>query len=457
VTPLPDCANSTVAPNPGQPQPALSPRLRPIDRTQQQALFLSLDQRLPPDHDVRLIWAFVQPLDLSPLLTLVRAVAGHPGRPANDPRVLLALWLYATSRGVGSARELARLCHDHIAYQWLCGGMTVNHRVLSDFRVHHVDFLDQLLTDCVAALLHEGLIQLQRVAQDGLKVRADAGAGSFRREATLQDHLQEARTQVANLRNQLDEDAGATSRRQQAARQRAARERQERLERALAERQKLQQSRAEQEKKSCRETKPEQIRASTTDPEARRMKMADGGTRPAYNVQLATTTVGGVVVGVAVTNAGNDNGQLQPMLTQLEGRYGQVPGEILADGGFVTVADIEAAAAAGVMVYAPPKEVEKQLAAGKDPYVAKKTDGPGVAAWRVRMGTALAQEIYKERAATAELTNAQFRNRSFYRVNVRGQEKVRAVALWQALAHNVRRANTLWRLRTETVRAASGK
>ena len=186
---------------------------------------------LPPEDSARVVWAYVAGLDLTPLLQNIKAVSGRVGRDANDPRVLLALWLFATTQGVGSARELDRLCGKHLSYQGLCGGMSVNYHSLSDFRKDHVAFLDQLLTDGVATLLHEGLVQLQRVAQDGMRVRANAGASSFRREPTLQACLQEAEHQVAALRNQVDEDSTAASRRQQAAQQRAATERQQRIER----------------------------------------------------------------------------------------------------------------------------------------------------------------------------------------------------------------------------------
>jgi transposase len=404
----------------------------------------SLDQLLPPEHTARVVWAYVERLDLSPWLQAIQAVAGRPGRDANDPRVFLALWLLATLDGVGSARALDRLCREHLAYQWLCGGLSVNYHSLADFRTTQVAALDQLLTDSAATLMHEGLVSLHCVAQDGMKVRASAGAASFRREGTLRACLEEAAEQVRVLRPQVDEDVGAVNRRQQAARQRAAQERQERLEHALQEREKLLQLRLQQHKEKGLKFTPEELRASTTDPEARRMKMSDGGTRPAYNVQFATTTDSGVIVGARVTNSGGDGGQLAPMIDELQQRYGQTPSAALVDGGFTTLEDIERVHRDhGVQVYGPIKDEAKKQAAGKDPFQPLPKDGPGVASWRVRMGTAAAQLLYRERASTAEWVNAGARNRGLYQVRVRGLQKVLAVVLWQALAHNLLRAAVL--------------
>lgn len=430
---------------PAKPTAGGAPRLRLAQRHQLEMRCASLDQLLPPDHAVRNVWDFVCGLDLTPLLQQIKAVQGQAGRDANDPRLLLALWLQATLDGFGSARALNVLCQEHLAYEWLCGGVSMNYHTLADFRSQHTDLLDRLLTESTATLLHQGLVTLQRVAQDGMRVRASAAAGSFRRAPTLQACLQEATDQVEALKTQTDEAAATASARQHAARQRAVCERQERLKQALAEHQQLVQERlAQQQEKGCK-FDPAQARASTTDPEARKMHMPDGGTRPAYNVQFATTTDSGVIVGVAVTSSGGDGGQMQPMLEQLEARYGQRPQEMLVDGGFATLADIEAAEThtPPTTVYAPIKDEAKKLAKGEDPYQPKRKDGPGVAGWRQRMGTPAAKEIYRERASTAEWANAGARQRGLYQVTVRGQRKVLAVALLHALVHNLRRALTL--------------
>jgi transposase len=395
--------------------------LRPVD----------LEGLLPEDHRARVVWAYVEGLDLIPLYQGIQAVEGEAGRPATDPKILLALWLYATVEGVGSARALARLCDEHLAYQWLCGGVPMNYHTLADFRTAHPAFLDTLLTQSVATLLAEGLVELRRVAQDGVRVRASAGAASFRRRQTLEACLAEAEAQVQALRAELEADPGATTARQRAARERVARERQARVAQALAHLPAL-----EAKKKPDERAK---ARVSTTDPEARVMKMADGGFRPAYNLQFAADTATQVIVGVDATTAGTDHGQLAPMVTQVEARHQQAPGAMLVDGGFATKEDI-AAVSDRTTVYAP---VQKPKDPARDPHEPLSADSPAVAAWRQRMGTPEAQAIYRERAATAECVNAQARNRGLRQLPVRGLGKVLTIALWYALAHNLMRAVAL--------------
>src|SRR6267142_2822158 len=421
------------------PEAAPRPRLRLAERCQGEFRTASVDELLPGDHQVRVVWDYVCQLDLTGLLQQIKAVPGQPGRDATDPRLLLALWLFATIDGVGSARTLDGLCQEHLAYQWLCGGVSLNYHTLADFRSQHTAILDQLLTDSVATLLRENLISLKQVAQDGMRVRASAGASSFHREPSLRKCLAVAQAQVAALNNQVDEDGQAASRRQQAARARAARERQERIERALAERSQLLDKRQQQPRDKGVKFNPAQLRTSTTDPEAARMKMPDGGTRPAYNVQFATTVQGGAIVGVDVSNVGSDSGQMQPMLQQIEARYQEKPAQLLVDGGFTTLQDIEMAEQNRIEVIGPIKNEEVTKAKGADPYQPRKKDGPGVAAWRQRMGTEVAKALYPLRSATAEWANAGARQRGLYQVRVRSRQKVLAVALLQALVHNLLR------------------
>ena len=420
---------------------AATPRLLYANRAQGEFRSDSLDQLLPPEHPVRELWRFVEALDLSRLLGQIRSVPGKAGAPAIDPRILLALWLQATIDGIGSSRPLARLCEEHLVYRWLCGRVPVAYHTLADFRTNHGDVLDDLLTQSIAVLRHEDLIDLHRVAQDGLRVRASAGAASFRRGQTIDACLAEAKQQVQALRAQADEDAAAANRRIDAARRRAAQERGERLQAAQAELKKLQAVNATQP--PCRQKDPAEVRASTTDPECRKMKMPDGGFRPAYNAQFAATTVGGAIVGVSVTNEGTDGGQMPPMVDQVEARTGARPGEMLVDGGFAMVDAIDEVERRGSRVYAPVKEEQKQLGAGQDPYARKKSDTDATAPWRARMGTAEAKAIYKERASTAEWVNAQARNRGLYQLRVRGQPKVLVILLWYALAHNYCRLKQL--------------
>src|SRR5215470_14044567 len=320
------------------------PRLRTPDR-QLVLPALALEDLLDTDHQARVVWDFCLGLDLQPLFQAIRSREGGPGRAAIDPRLCVALWLYATLEGVGSARALAWLCSHHNAFRWLCGGVSVNHHTLSDFRVGHLDLLDELLTHSVAVLREQGLVDLNRVAHDGMRVRASAGAASFHRRPTLEECLQEAEDQVARLKEELDDDPAAPSRRHAAARERAARQRTERLQQALQRLPEL-----EAKKKADDKAK---ARVSTTDPEATVMKMADGGYRPAYNVQFSTDCGSQVIVGVAVIATGSDMGQLTPMTEQIHEHFEAYPEDMLADGGFAAHKDIEAVQQRGCTVYAP--------------------------------------------------------------------------------------------------------
>jgi transposase len=430
--PLPDRTASTADPSPTSP-PRPAPRLRRADR-EMLVPAMRLEDLLTPEHHARVIWQFVQGLDLTPLLDDIRAVEGRPGRTATDPQIWVALWLYATVEGIGSARALDWLCVHHHGFRWLCGGVSVNYHSLADFRVGHLDFLDALLTHSVAVLLEQDLVDLNRVAHDGMRVRASAGAASFRRRPTLEQCLQQAQAQVQRLRTELETDPGEANRQQQKARERAARERDERVRQALERMPELEAKKKVDEKPNAR--------VSTTDPEATVMKMADGGYRPAYNVQFATATGGQVIVGVAVSTSGRDAGQMPPMLEQLAERYEQVPAEYLVDGGFVVHEDIEAVSQpdVGTTVYAP---VPKPRVDSVDRYAPHRRDTPAVATWRQRMATPAAQTIYKDRAANAECVNALARNRGLRQFLVRGLAKVTAIALWYAIAHNVLRAVSL--------------
>jgi transposase len=411
------------------------PRLRVPIRNQIQMQQVSLDELLDPDHPVRIVWAAVCRLDLKSWLSEIKAVERHVGRDATDPRLLLALWIFATLKGIGSARELDRLCGESLPYKWLCGTVSVNYHMLSDFRSQGGEKWDDLLTETVAGLLSAGLVSMERVAQDGMRVRANAGKSSFRRRDRLEEYLDEARQQVEALKRLAEENADDLTKRQRAARERAARERQERIEEALRNRDELQKQREESAKKSGR--KVDEARASTTDPEARNMKFANGGYWPGYNVQFSTDTASGVIVGVDVTNAGTDAEELPPMLDQLDERYDRLPNEVLVDGGFATVETIEDASEHGCTVYAPLKDKEKQEAKGKDPHAPKRGDSEPVAQWRRRMGTEAAKSIYRLRCQTAEWVNAQCRNRGLWHMPVRGRPKCRIVALLYAIAHNL--------------------
>jgi transposase len=414
-----------------------TPRVKRPQRDQIEFRACCWNDLLPEDHQARIVWDYVKSLDLSPLYERIKAVERRAGQSAIDPRILFALWLYATLRGIGSARELDRRCDPQtgeVPFQWICGGVSVNYHTLADFRTAHVELLDQTLTTSVAVLMQEGLVTLERVAQDGMKVRASAGAASFRRRPTLEEHLAQAQEQIDALRAELDANPAAANRRQQAARERAARERAERLQKALEQLPEVEGKKKPSEK--------EKARVSTTDPEARVMKMADGGYRPAYNVQLGTDTQTQIITGADVSNSGGDQGKMAPMAEQHEDRYEQTPEEMLVDGGFAKKDDITRVSPpeGKTTVYAP---VQKSKKDDLDPHTPRADDSPAVAEWRTRMATAEAKKIYKERAATAECVNAIARNRGLQQFRVRGSPKVKALILWYVLAHNLMRAVAL--------------
>jgi len=409
-----------------------APRLIEANRLQMRLVPTDLEGLLPEDHQARGVWSFVERLDLSEFHDRIRAREGVAGRPATDPRILLGLWILATLEGIGSAREIARLCEQHLAYQWMCGGISVNHHTLSDFRNLSSDQLNGVLTQSVSGLLSAGLVEMQRVAHDGMKVRAWAGGSSFRRRARLLEFQKIAREQIEILTKEIEDDTGAASKREQSARKRAAEDREKRVERALEELAEVEKARASRSKNRKRDQKKEK-RASITDPEARVMKMADGGFRPAYNVHLTSTTERGVVVAVEVNNEGTDQAAMLPLAEQLEATHGVRPNQWLADGGCASLTNVDRMNERGCKVYAPAR-IEKPT---------RRKDSAAVGEWRARMQTDEAKAIYKLRAQTAEWVNAQFRAQGLTHLLVRGLEKVRAVVLLHAITHNFRRSCAL--------------
>jgi transposase len=408
-------------------------RVQMPDRSQLEMRASDLESLIAADHRVRMVWAFVGQLKLDAFYARIKAVEGGVGRSPIAPEILLSLWLYATIEGVGSARALARLCEQHDAYRWLCGGISVNYHTLADFRVARGSMLDELLTTSVASLLDVGAVTLTRVAQDGMRVRASAGSKSFRRRGRLEGFLVEARERVVQLKAEIESDPGAHSRREQAARERAAREREEKIQAALKRLPELERAKERQAARGKKKVK--EARSSTTDAEATIMKMPNGGYNPAYNAQLCTDTESQIIVGVDMVTSGVDQGQMTPMLQQLESRYGTAPAEYLVDGGYVTGPEINLAATT-CTVYAPlPAQGSDKLA----PHEKRQGDSKAVVAWRNRMTTDEAKEIYKQRASTAECVNALARERGLTRLRVRGLAKTKSVLLLFALAHNILR------------------
>lgn len=416
-------------------------RLREPERDQIALRVVDIDSLLGLEHPARVIWAYVQKLDLSELEGAIKAREHTPGQAPPSPRLLLALWLYATSEGVGSARALARLCESHDVYRWLCGGVSVNYHGLSDFRTGHLELLDRLLTETVATLSTAGVINLDEVVQDGMRVRASAGAASFRRRKKLYKELRKAKRLVERLKQETGDDPDASNRRIAKARERAARERGERVAAALEKMAELEAERARRTKTNKNQVKKQgEPRASTTDAEARVMKMPDGGFRPAYNCQLGTVAGGQIVVDAAVATTGSDRGLIRPMLDRVQRRYGRRPKRHLVDGGFNKNADTEQAAELGVKIYGPPATTKHKT----DPYAPRADDGPGVAAWRRRMKSPHGKGVYKRRAL-GECINARFRGWNLHQFTVRGRAKVGAVLHLFALANNILAGHRLLR------------
>ncbi len=425
-------------PRPARPlpiDPKRGARLRQGNRSQIVWGRIDLDAQLPEDHAARSIWGVIERLDLSALYAQIEARDEVAGTPAIDPKILLALWVFATSEGEGSAREIWRLTDLHAAYRWLCAGVKVGYHTLSDFRSQQGKVIDDLITQVLALLMKQDLVDLCRVAQDGTRIRASAGASSFRREPTLEGLMQQAREHLEAVTREAADPA--ISVRRAAARKRGAEQRRRRLEAALEQIPEV----VETKKRSG--AKDKTARVSTTDPDARVMKMGDGGFRPAYNVQFATTTdAARVIVGVEVSNRGSDMGESTPMLEQIERRTGVRPNELLVDGGYAQHDAIDEATEQKVTVYAPvptPREGDT-----REPHTARAGDSEAVGQWRQRMGTEEAKQIYKQRAATAETVNADAKqHRGLDALRVRGLEKVAGSATLFVLTYNLLRMLSL--------------
>jgi transposase len=420
-------------------------RLRKPERRQLGMVVQCADDLVRALHPVRTVMAVVEKLDVSGFCEPIRAREGIAGRDATDPRLLVGLWLYGCVRGIGSARELARRCDESAPFRWLCGGVSVNHRLLSDFRTDHAEALDALFTQVLVTLVDKKLVRVSRISQDGVRIRVSAGSSSFRREERLQQLLVQAQQQVLELRKQLESPAqsAAVTTRQKAARKRAAESRQRRLEQAIAQLPELKKKQAEAAQRAGQGKCGDQIRArqprvSTTDAATRGMKMANGGFNPAANVQLATDTESRAILGVAVSNEGSDSAGLsEPMRQQVEQRTGGKVEQHLVDGGYLRMEDIVDAHQQGVELFVPPKPARNPQNRGHE-LEPKPSDSEAIGAWKQRMGSEEGKKIYKQRAATSETVNAELRTyRGLVPLTVRGLNKIKCVALWCALAYNL--------------------
>jgi transposase len=498
---LPGCESAVESPTEAQAKQESErkigkPRYEVIDREQLCWRPIDIERLIGAEHPARAVWEFIGRLDLSPYQEDARAVEGKAGRPGWEPRLLVSLWVYGYSQGIGSARAIEELCQWEPAYQWLTGSRVINAHTLSDFRVKHDTALNGLFVQTLGLLSVEGLITLERVMQDGTKIRAQAAADSFRRQERVEQALKEAKEQVAALEAQSEEE---TSRRMVKARQRAARERQERLEQVLKEFEQLENEGKDKEHR----------RVSTSDPEARVMKQPSGGYAPSYNVQIDTDAKNGVVVAVGVVQAGNDFEQLEGGVDRVQDNLKETPKEVVTDGGYVSKDTIVAMKERAIEYIAPcvdeagkgQSSYDKRGVSaeyhssrfiydaqsnsyrcpqgkilsyeGKEQrhlqlsyrYRAKRSDCEGcpmksqccpgnrvmgrsvhrseelaeVAEFRQKMQSERAREIYKTRAQVAETPNlwikAKFGLRQF---SVRGLAKVGMEALWACLTYNIR-------------------
>jgi transposase len=417
------------------------------DRTQLRWDVVDLESQLPDDHRARLVWAFVEGLDLSEFYDRIKARDEIAGRPATDPQVVLAVWLYATLEGIGSARAIDRLCQQHAAYRWLCGGAPINHDLLATFRRENAAQLDRLLTQSVTGLIAEKLVTLEEMAIDGTKVRACAGRGSMSKRKRLESIEKAVAERVAELKSELDKDPSEQERRRKKRALQAAEERARRVERARQKLAELTQERAVRAKRHAKEEAEKgEPKVSVSDPEVRSMRLVDGAVAPAWNVQVATSN--GFIVSIDPTDRRNDSGLAPGLVEKIAERCSQVPQRLLADTRAMTQNDIVQLAEAHpeLRVYSPP--------APERPTVKPETERKrrwkhrrepaAVTAWRARMASAEGQETYRRRKLT-ERAHGIIKNRGMFRFLVHGREKVRAVCILQALALNLSWADTLRR------------
>jgi transposase len=478
-------------------------RLKPIDRSQSFWGAIDIEKLIEENHPARGIWAMVNRLELTRLEDKIKAVQGRAGQSSLDPRLLMSLWIYSYSEGVSSARELSRMCEYEPGSQWLTGMQPVNYHTLSDFRVNHKKELDEIFVQVLGLLSAEGFIEMKRITQDGTKVKAQAGADSFRREERIRQHLQLAREQVEAMGSPESEQE---SQRVIQARKRASREKRQRLEEALRELEQMQKARAESER--------DQLRVSETDPQARVMKQAEGGFASSYNVQISTDAAAGIIVAVDVTQAGNDCDQLVNGIERVEANTGQTPEQVLVDGGYTMKnSNIEAMAERGIDLVGPVAENNSEASLkqrGIQPefypdqfrydettdrftcpadkrlkrirrhqrdgrieysYQASATDcqacpfqdrccpknsprtvvrsehSPAVKAFRAKMENPEAKQLYRTRAQIAEFPHAWIKEKlGLRRFRLRGQQKVRAEAVWACLTYNVQQwLRLVWR------------
>lgn len=416
-------------------------RVRYAIRNQVQFTIASLEDLIPEEHRVRDVWEYVSQLDISSFLDKIKVFADCGGPATADPRILLALWLYAMLEGIASARHIARLCKEHHAYIWLCGGVTINYHSLSDFRTKNIEGFRKLLEESIALMWKSGVFNPNEIAQDGTRVKAYAGFSKYRTERTLDEYLKEANEHIEALEKEISQNPSALSHREKSAKKRAAKERLERVTKAQEEMKAYKEQRVLNAKKNHEKLSQEDVkklRTSITDPECRKMKMGDGGFRLAYNIQFATSVNKKVILGVSVGNT-LDPGTLVPMMQQVEETLKKMecsmPSMWLVDSAYANNADMEQAENyfPNTTIYSTPTTVQKSV----DPFEPRKNDKPAMAALRRRMKCDEAKTIYKQRGSTAEFSNAVTKTKGMREFLVRGIEKVTNMALLYAVTHNM--------------------
>src|ERR1700684_1768592 len=483
------------------------PLIRHVNRRQMSWRAVDVERLIEEEHLARAIWELIGRLDLSSFYASIESSAAEGGRPAFAPQLLISLWVYAYSQGIGSAREVARRCEYDPAFQWLTGLLEVNYHTLADFRVEKQKELDELFTQVLAALSKEGLITLEQVMQDGTKIKALASSRSYRQEETIREHLKRAQRRVAEMGDPRNEESSPKAKQAQA---RARREQQERLESALEELQKW------QARKSGEKAKKE-TRVSTANPQARVMHQPDGGLALSYNAQISTDAAHGLIVGVAVTQEPNDSGQLLPAVDRLEQRLEKKPQQMVADSGYTTRENIEKMAGreidflgtmryenvprganlpnrvpasacpylpekdhcvcpqgkvlhpagqrkrrAGVIYHLYEARLEDCQACPRKPEccpdnqkrgrsVAHPEESPVVIAFRKKMASEEARKQYRRRGRIVEFCHAWIKSKLGLRqFHVRGLKKVQMEMLWACLTYNLQHWIRLSKRRTTT-------
>jgi transposase len=402
----------------------------------------TLNQLLPENHKARNVWEFIEKMDTGLCFEDINTFRGHSGRPASSPKILLALWVYSILDGNSSARKLEELCKNHKAYEWICGGVPVNRTMLAEFRSSNPSKFEDLLTNCLAVMVKSNLLNDEDFAQDGTKVKANAGGNSFRREDSLKKLKKSLQKRIQDLDEEMATNPNAYENRKNAEKMRHEVERKKRVDEALKNLHLTREAKIVSGKK-CRHSPSridlKEVRASVTDPEARRMKMGDGGFRIAFNVQFATGVTSKVIYGVDVMNT-LDPGTAPKMIKQVCERLELCglakPKNWIADAAYSGKNDINEVARLypEINYYAPPSAKDK-MASKK----IQKNDSAAVIEWRNKIGTEEIENMYKNRASTAEFSNAQVKNRGLGKFSLRNLIRVKCEVLLHAISQNISR------------------